>query len=162
MNPIIYFDELDKVSDSPKGDEVIGLLTHLTDTTQNNCYHDKYFSEIEFDLSKVLYIFSYNDEHKINPILRDRMYNIELKGYSLEDKLVISRQYILPKIIENINFNDKDIEFTDQVIKYIINKYTDKEDGVRNLKRCYEIIYTKLNLLKLLKDDNEEMYAGWR
>ena len=158
MNPIIYFDELDKVSESPKGDEVIGLLTHLTDTTQNNCYHDKYFSEIDFDLSKVLYIFSYNDETKINPILRDRMYNIELKGYSYDDKLIISKQYILPRIRININFSENDIVFNDEVIKYIIQNYTDNEEGVRNLKRCYEIIYTKLNLLKLLKNDNEEMY----
>jgi len=158
MNPIIYFDELDKVSESAKGDEVIGLLTHLTDSTQNNCYHDKYFSEIDFDLSKVLYIFSYNDETKINPILRDRMYNIELKGYSLDDKLKISKQYILPKIISNINFSEDDLLFSDDVIKYIINNYTDTEEGVRNLKRCFEIIYTKLNLLKLLKSDNEEIY----
>ena len=158
MNPIIYFDELDKVSESPKGDEVIGLLTHLTDVTQNNCYHDKYFSEIDFDLSKVLYIFSYNDENKINPILRDRMYNIELKGYTVDDKLSISKRYILPKIRSNINFTEEDIIFTDEIIKYIIKNYTDDEEGVRNLKRCYEIIYTKLNLLKLLKSDNEEMY----
>ena len=158
MNPIIYFDELDKVSETPKGEEVIGLLTHLTDTTQNNCYHDKYFSEIDFDLSKILFIFSYNDESRINPILRDRMYNIELKGYTIDDKLIISKQHLLPKIRENINFDISDIVFTDDIIKYIINNYTDDEEGVRNLKRCYEIIYTKLNLLKLLKADNEEMY----
>ena len=158
MNPIIYFDELDKVSDTPKGDEVIGLLTHLTDTTQNNCYHDKYFSEIDFDLSKILYIFSYNDETKINPILRDRMYNIELKGYTVDDKLSISKQYLLPKIRNNINFSENDIVFDDTIMKYIIIKYTEGEEGVRNLKRCYEIIYTKLNLLKLLKSDNKEMY----
>ena len=65
---------------------------------------------------------------------------------------------MLPKIYNNINFNKDDIEFTDEIIKYIIQKYTDKEEGVRNLKRCYEIIYTKLNLLKLLKNDNKEMY----
>ena len=80
-NPVIYFDELDKVSDTPKGEEIIGILTHLIDTTQNKCFHDKYFSEIDFDLSKALFIFSYNDETKINPILRDRMYRISTKGY---------------------------------------------------------------------------------
>ena len=158
MNPIIYFDELDKVSETSKGDEVIGLLTHLTDTTQNNCYHDKYFSEIDFDLSKILYIFSYNDESRINPILRDRMYNIEIKGYTVDDKLSISKLYLLPKIRDNISFSENDIKFTDEIIKYIIQKYTEDEEGVRNLKRCYEIIYTKLNLLKLLKTDNEEIY----
>ena len=158
MNPIIYFDELDKVSDSPKGEEVIGLLTHLTDATQNACYHDKYFSEIEFDLSKILYIFSYNDDSKINPILRDRMYNIEIKGYTIEDKMSIARLHLLPKIRVNVNFTEDDILFTDDIVKYIIQKYTESEEGVRNLKRCFEFIYTKLNLLKLLRNDNVEMY----
>ena len=145
MNPIIYFDELDKVSDSPKGEEVIGLLTHLTDATQNACYHDKYFSEIEFDLSKILYIFSYNDDSKINPILRDRMYNIEIKGYTIEDKMSIARLHLLPKIRVNVNFTEDDILFTDDIVKYIIQKYTESEEGVRNLKRCFEIIYTNSN-----------------
>ena len=61
MNPVIYFDELDKISDTPRGQEIIGILTHLTDTTQNSQFHDKYFSEVDFDLSKCLFIFSYND-----------------------------------------------------------------------------------------------------
>ena len=68
MNPVIYFDELDKISDTPKGEEIAGILTHLTDTSQNSQFHDKYFAEIDFDLSKCLFIFSYNDESKINPI----------------------------------------------------------------------------------------------
>ena len=61
MNPVIYFDELDKISDTPKGEEIAGILTHLTDTSQNSQFHDKYFAEIDFDLSKCLFIFSYND-----------------------------------------------------------------------------------------------------
>jgi ATP-dependent Lon protease len=69
MNPVIFFDELDKISETPKGEEIVGILTHLTDSTQNSQFHDKYFSEVEFDLSKCLFIFSYNDETKINPIL---------------------------------------------------------------------------------------------
>ena len=91
MNPVIYFDELDKISDTPKGEEITGILTHLTDTTQNSQFHDKYFSEVSFDLSKCLFIFSYNDESKVNPILRDRMYRIQTKGYENKDKLIIAR-----------------------------------------------------------------------
>ena len=72
MNPVIYFDELDKISDTPRGEEIAGILTHLTDTSQNSQFHDKYFAEINFDLSKCLFIFSYNDESKVNPILKDR------------------------------------------------------------------------------------------
>ena len=151
MNPVIYFDELDKVSDTPKGEEIIGILTHLTDTSQNTQFHDKYFSEIDFDLSKCLFIFSYNDITKVNPILRDRMYNIQTKGYDGKEKIIISRNHILPKIREQVKFNEEDIIIDDDVITYLIDNYTLKEEGLRNLKRCYEIIYTKLNLYRLMR-----------
>ena len=156
MNPVIYFDELDKVSDTPKGEEIIGILTHLTDTSQNSEYHDKYFSDISFDLSKCLFIFSYNDESKVNPILRDRMYRIQTKGYETKEKLIIARKHLLPKIREQVNFKDDEVILPDETIQYIISSegLTQKEDGVRNLKRCLEIIYTKINLFRLIKDDD--------
>ena len=65
MNPVIFFDELDKVSDTSKGEEIINILMHLTDSTQNNHFNDKYFQGIDFDLSKCIFIFSFNDETKI-------------------------------------------------------------------------------------------------
>lgn len=151
MNPVIYFDELDKISDTPKGEEIAGILTHLTDTSQNSQFHDKYFAEIDFDLSKCLFIFSYNDETKINPILKDRMYRIQTKGYDKKQKTIISNDYLLPKIREQVCFNTEDIIIPDETIHYIIENYCHKEDGVRNLKRCLEIIYTKLNLYRLMK-----------
>ena len=151
MNPVIYFDELDKISDTPKGEEIAGILTHLTDTSQNSQFHDKYFAEIDFDLSKCLFIFSYNDESKVNPILRDRMYKIQTKGYEKKQKTVISNQYLLPKIREQVKFAQGDIIIPDESINYIIENHCFKEDGVRNLKRCLEIIHTKLNLYRLMK-----------
>jgi len=151
MNPVIYFDELDKISDTPKGEEIAGILTHLTDTTQNSQFHDKYFAEIDFDLSKCLFIFSYNDEHKVNPILRDRMYRIQTKGYDKKQKTVISNDYLLPKIREQVKFSTEDIIIPEESLYYIIETHCDKEDGVRNLKRCLEIIYTKLNLYRLMR-----------
>jgi ATP-dependent Lon protease len=151
MNPVIYFDELDKISDTPKGEEIAGILTHLTDTSQNSQFHDKYFAEIDFDLSKCLFIFSYNDESKINPILKDRMYRIQTKGYNQKQKTVISNNYLLPKIREQVKFNENEIIIPDSAIHYIIENLCNKEDGVRNLKRCLEIIYTKLNLYRLMK-----------
>ena len=151
MNPVIYFDELDKISDTPKGEEIAGILTHLTDTSQNSQFHDKYFAEIDFDLSKCLFIFSYNDESKINPILKDRMYRIQTKGYNQKQKTVISNNYLLPRIREQVKFDEKEIIIPDSAIHYIIENLCNKEDGVRNLKRCLEIIYTKLNLYRLMK-----------
>jgi ATP-dependent Lon protease len=155
MNPVIYFDELDKVSDSPRGQEIIGILTHLIDTSQNTQFHDKYFSEIDFDLSKCLFIFSYNDENLVNPILKDRMYHIRTKGYETKDKVAIARNYLLPKIRELVCFSEADVVIPDEMIQYIITSFTKNEMGVRNLKRCLEIIYSKLNLFRLVAEDNK-------
>ena len=156
MNPVIYFDELDKISDTPRGQEITGILTHLTDSTQNSQFHDKYFSNIDFDLSKCLFIFSYNEEQNVNPILKDRMYRIETKGYSAKEKLIIARQYMLPKIREQVSFEEGDIIIPDETINYIVSNkaLTQDEAGVRNMKRCLEIIHTKLNLFRLVKPDN--------
>ena len=155
MNPVIYFDELDKISDTPKGEEITSILTHLTDTSQNNQFSDKYFSEVHFDLSKCLFIFSYNDESKVNPILKDRMYRIQTNGYESKEKIIIARKHILPKIREQINFEEGEIVIPDETLQYIISKFCKEEQGVRNLKRCLEIIHTKLNLFRLVnKEDN--------
>jgi ATP-dependent Lon protease len=151
MNPVIYFDELDKISDTPKGEEIAGILTHLTDTTQNSQFHDKYFAEIDFDLSKCLFIFSYNDESKVNPILRDRMYRIQTKGYEKKQKTIISNQYLLPRIRDQVKFGNDDIVIPEDILHHLIDNYCGKEDGVRNLKRCLEIIHTKLNLYRLMR-----------
>ena len=155
MNPVFYFDELDKISDTPKGEEITGILTHLTDTTQNGQFHDKYFSSIDFDVSKALFIFSYNDESKINPILKDRMYRIHTAGYESKQKITIARDYLIPKIEKNINFGKDEIIIPDETITHICNTFTEGEKGVRNLKRCLEIIYTKLNLYRLMKPDSK-------
>jgi ATP-dependent Lon protease len=160
MNPVFYFDELDKISDTPKGEEITGILTHMTDTTQNSQFHDKYFSDVDFDLSKCLFIFSYNDESKVNPILKDRMYRIQTKGYDAKEKIVIANNYMLPKIREQVNFKSEDIVIPDDTIKYIVSSQhlTHNEDGVRNMKRCLEIIHTKLNLFRLIRPE-ENMFA---
>lgn len=152
MNPIIYFDELDKVSNTPKGEEIIGILTHLIDTSQNDKFHDRYFSDIEFNLSKCLFIFSYNDESLVNPILRDRMHTITVDGYNTHDKLIIVKDYLIPSIIQNIHLED--IIIPNETIQYLIENI-DQEHGVRNIKRCIENIYSKLNLFRLMKSNDK-------
>ena len=102
-------------------------------------------------MSKCLFIFSYNAEKKINPILRDRMYRIQTKGYDKKQKTVISAHYLLPRIREQIMFSEEDIIIPPESLHYIMETHCEKEDGVRNLKRCLEIIYTKLNLYRLMK-----------
>ena len=149
MNPIILFDELDKLSETNKGDEITGILTHITDNTQNSCYRDKYFSEFELNISKALYVFSYNDESKINSILKDRMYKIETTGYTINEKKIIVKKYIIPSVSKEVAIDSHNIILDDTIIEYIINNYTNNEFGVRNLKRCIETIYTKINLFRL-------------
>jgi len=157
MNPVIYFDELDKVSDTARGQEIIGVLTHLTDSSQNTQFHDKYFNEVDFDLSKCLFIFSYNDESEVNPVLKDRMYRIKTNGYDTKDKMVIARKYMIPKICEQVNMSISDIVIPDDVLQYMISSpyLTKQEQGVRNLKRCLELIYTKLNLFRIVKPESD-------
>ena len=149
MNPVFYFDELDKISDTPKGEEIVGILTHLTDTSQNSGFHDEYFAGIDFDLSKCLFIFSYNDESKVNPILKDRMFKIQTGSYSKREKTIIASTHLIPKICKEIHFQLEDIIFSDEIIEYIIDNCCERESGVRNLKRCIENIYTKINLYRL-------------
>jgi ATP-dependent Lon protease len=156
MNPIICFDELDKVSDTPKGDEIINMLIHMTDSSQNSKFQDNYFPGIDIDLSKVLFIFSFNDESKINRILKDRMYVIRTKGYDTKDKLQIARNYLLPEIYELFDYTKDDIIFTNDILTSIISTYTAGEEGVRNLKRCLESIVSTLNIYHLTKSDDKE------
>ena len=149
MNPIIYFDELDKISDSYRGLEIINTLIHLTDSTQNDSFFDKYFYDIPLDLSKALIIFTYNNDEIINPILKDRMIRINTDDYSIKDKINISKEFLIPELCKDFSFNKDDLVFTDDIIRYIVSK-TDKEDGVRNLKRSLECIISNINLYRLL------------
>ena len=153
MNPVIFFDELDKVSETNKGQEIINILIHLTDTSQNNEYRDKYFCDVALDLSKCLFIFSYNDENKISPILRDRMYSIRTRGYNVKEKTIIANQYLIPKMLSDLKFEVTDVILGDVEINHIIGKYCSRDDGVRNLKRCLETIYKKINTYRLVNSE---------
>jgi endopeptidase La len=148
MNPVIYFDELDKVSETPKGEEIINILMHITDATQNSHFNDKYFGGIDFDLSKAIIIFSFNDEYKISRILRDRMKIIRVKGYKLFDKMKIAREYLIPKLIKQIGLEDLEIELSDDILEFLIDNYTN-EGGVRKLKELLNDIFLEINLRNL-------------
>ena len=148
MNPIIFIDELDKISNTEQGKEIIGILTHLVDTTQNNCFQDKYFNGIDLDLSKVLFIFSYNDVSLVDRILLDRIHRIKFNYLTIDDKIVITNKFILKEIYENMGLVDV-INIENDVIEYIIEEYTN-EPGVRKLKELlFEIVgEINLNILK--------------
>jgi ATP-dependent Lon protease len=144
MNPIIFMDELDKVSKTDKGIDIENVLIHLTDPVQNMSFMDKYFQGIEIDMSKVMFIFSFNDENKISPILRDRMHIVYVKDPTENDKIEIAKQFLIPSLLKNIKLeNVKEID--KKVIRKIITEYCKEEKGVRELKRCLEKILLKIN-----------------
>jgi ATP-dependent Lon protease len=158
MNPIIYFDELDKVSDTPKGEEIMNLLIHLTDGSQNDRFQDKYFTGIDIDLSRCLFIFSHNNHERVNPILRDRMYNIKVNGFNLKEKLVIVEQYLMSSALKNVGLHEK-VGISKEIIEHIIENFTGEEKGVRELKRCMETIMSKLNLLRFYNNPKQVPFS---
>jgi len=144
MNPIIYVDELDKVSKTENGRELIGIFTHLIDQTQNDTFQDKYFNGVNIDLSKALFIFSYNDPEQIDSILLDRIHRIKFENLTLDDKMVIVKDYIMPEINKKMGF-DNIVNISDDMIQHLIEKYT-IEPGVRKLKEILFDLYGEINL----------------
>ena len=151
MNPIIFIDEVDKISRTEHGKEIVGILTHLLDPAQNDCFQDKYFTGIDLDLSKALFILSYNDVDAIDKILLDRVHRIKFNSLTLEDKLVISKTHILPDVYKKMGLEDT-IVFADDVLKFIIDEYT-SESGVRKLKEIMFEIVGEINLDILKNND---------
>lgn len=151
MDPIIYFDELDKISKTHKGDEIANLLVHLTDPVQNSHFRDKYFHGVDIDLSRATIIFSYNDPSNVNPILMDRITNVETKYLMISQKLHIAKNYLLPEMMKEMGLNNNDIVINEETIREIIDKYT-YEGGVRKLKSVLYNICRELNLANLIKD----------
>jgi ATP-dependent Lon protease len=147
MNPIIFIDELDKLSKTENGKEIIGILTHLIDQTQNDAFQDKYFTGINLNLSRALFIFSYNDVTAIDHILLDRIHRIKFDHLSVADKLVITRNYILPEIYKKMGLCEM-VVISDELIEFIIEHYT-AEPGVRKLKEIMFEILGEINLATL-------------
>lgn len=147
MNPIIFIDEIDKISKTEQGKEIIGILTHLLDSSQNDSFQDKYFYGIKLDLSKALFVLSYNDPDLIDSILLDRIHRIKFNNLSINDKLTITKQYILPEIYKKMGLGNV-IYISDETIIFIIEEYT-CESGVRKLKEVIFDIVGELNMISL-------------
>ncbi len=131
-NPVFILDEVDKVGTDFRGDPSSALLEVL-DPEQNNKFYDNYL-ELEYDLSKVLFIATANSLNTIQPALRDRMEVIEISGYSIEEKIEIAKRHLIPKVREAHGLKAKQIKLTDRVLEFIIENYT-RESGVRDLER---------------------------
>jgi ATP-dependent Lon protease len=158
MNPIIFIDEIDKVSHTEHGKEIISILTHMTDSTQNDEFEDKYFAGIKINLSKALIVFSFNDPNLIDPILRDRITVVETHPLSIPEKLTIIRDYMLPEICKEVGFNKDELVFSDELVKHLIETYTN-EAGVRKIKEKIVEIVRDINLNRFHSDEFQMPYT---
>jgi endopeptidase La len=145
---ILFFDELDKVAFHNGKNEISDVLIHVTDSTTNSQFDDKFFQDITFPLNKVLFIFSFNSRKNINPILLERMELIECKSYSIEDKIQIVKNHLLREIQEDIGLKEIDIKISDNMITHLIDSYTN-ESGVRAIKKVLDKILRKINKDKI-------------
>lgn len=131
-NPVFVLDEIDKVGRDIHGDPASALLEVL-DPEQNNSFHDNYL-DIDYDLSKVMFIATANTLNTIHPALRDRMETINVSGYIVEEKVEIARRHLVPKQLENHGLDKTRVSFSPAVIEHIIEAYT-RESGVRELDK---------------------------
>jgi ATP-dependent Lon protease len=155
MNPVIYFDELDKVSETMQGQEIIGILTHLVDFTQNDKIRDRYFNGIDLDFSRCIFIFSFNDANAINAILMDRIQIFHTTGFTDDEKVTISLDYLLPEIIQNFSIGTSDVIVPRDIIMYILKKYAKQQEGVRDIKKILELLLLHLNYQYLTCSSDE-------
>jgi ATP-dependent Lon protease len=164
-NPVFILDEIDKVSRQFHGDPASALLEVL-DPEQNSEFHDNYV-EMDFDLSRVMFIATANTLSTIAPPLRDRLELIEVSGYLVEEKIEIARRHLIPKQLENHGLTAKDVVFPKEVIELIIDGYT-RESGVRELDKkiakvvrrvAKKIAFEEKYNVKLTKEDVRE-YLG--
>ncbi len=175
-NPVFILDEIDKVRSDFRGDPSSALLEVL-DPEQNNAFGDNYL-EVDYDLSKILFIATANSLDTIHPALRDRMEIIELTGYTVEEKQQIAIKHLVPKQLKEHGLSNKDVSFTKEALLKIIESYT-RESGVRNLERKigtvirnaaksvameekFEDVITPALVVKILGAEifDEELYQG--
>jgi len=146
---VMFFDEVDKVSKRNDTNEIYNTLIHITDPIMNQHFQDRFYSSsIDFDLSGVLVVFSYNSSEKLDPILLDRIKEIEISAYSLQDKISIAKNYIMKELCQTVGFERSKIIISDAIFQYIIENYT-VEAGVRELRRKLEQILLKMNIDRL-------------
>jgi ATP-dependent Lon protease len=175
-NPVFILDEIDKVKSDFRGDPSSALLEVL-DPEQNNTFGDNYL-EVDYDLSKVMFIATANSLDTIHPALRDRMEIIEITGYTQEEKTEIAIRHLIPKQLKEHGLKTSDVKFSKEAVIKTINSYT-RESGVRNLERKigtlarhiaksvameepYDKIVTEETVRKVLGADifDNELYQG--
>ncbi len=153
-NPVFILDEIDKVSNDFHGDPASALLEVL-DPEQNYEFHDNYL-EVEYDLSKVMFIATANTLNTISQPLRDRMELIEVSGYLVEEKIEIAKRHLFPRQLENHGLGEKEIEVGDDALEFIVEKYT-RESGVRELDKQLAKLVRRIAKKKAFEESFEKV-----
>lgn len=151
-NPVFILDEIDKMGKDFRGDPSSALLEVL-DPEQNSTFHDNYL-EMEYDLSKVLFIATANSLSGIQPALLDRMEMIEIQGYSMEEKLDIAVKHLIPNLLEEHGLKAKQVKISSKLIEKVIEDYT-RESGVRSLGRQLSSVMRKAALKVAMEKPNK-------
>lgn len=149
-NCIIYFDELDKVHQTSKGQSIFAFLTHLIDPTQNKKFQDVYLAGLELDLSNVFFVFSFNDIEAIDATVKDRLKIIHIPDHTVEDQISIVNKFIIPEIETNLNFS-LEPKLDQETLKKIVTDQKDK--GLRTISRQIDNLYGKLNVARMLNNE---------
>ena len=149
MDPVIFFDELDKVSSSPKGEEIINFLIHLIDPAQNKHIRDRYFNDIDLDLSKAIIVFSYNDPGLVSPVLLDRIRRIKMAKYDSNDKYLILKKHIWPRATKSMGLA---LDVHDEVLRYVV-ELNAKNEGMRRIEQNTEHLISTYIMCKLKQGD---------
>lgn len=150
MDPIIFFDELDKISNTAKGDELVHALIHLTDTVQNGHIVDKYFSTIPFDLSRAMLVFSYNDARRVHPVLLDRLRRIRMAAPTADEKRRICISHLIPRAVGRYAGSNP-IDVNDEVISLLLRR-NDKTCGMRGIEQDIDLLVSSARLIKTCAD----------
>jgi len=146
MNPVLVFDEVDKLSGTARGREVEGILTHLVDPSQNAHFADKYFADLELDVSQAVFVFTMNDATQVSPVLRDRMALLHLGGYARADKAAIVRRHLLPELARAYAL-PAGLTISDDAMDKLLDRCP--APGVRDAKRALDAIVGGVNLRRL-------------
>ncbi len=156
-NTIILFDELDKIHRSDKGQAIYAYLTHLIDPTQNSKYQDVYLSGLELDVSKVFFVFTFNDLDAIDATVRDRLKIVKVKEPTALDKGNIAEKFILPELCANLKFT---VQIERDVIDAVVAQQKEN-GGLRGVKRVLEDILSKLNVSRMLDRETQKQLTYW-
>jgi ATP-dependent Lon protease len=151
MNPIFFFDEIDKCSSTPKGEEIVNTLVHLTDTTQNHHFRDRYLNGVELDVSKTLMVFAFNDASKVSPVLLDRFQVVQTDVFGAAEQTQILQNYLLPRILQEHDLPPNFLVLTEDALREAAQVCV--EGGVREMRSVLEQIVCKACILNETHDE---------